>query len=257
VFDRARPLAGRVALITGSTRNIGRAVALTFARAGADIVVHGRQDAEALADVVAEVEACGAAALGVLADVADDGAVERLVAAAVARFGTVDIAVSNVGRRRRQPFAEIGLDDWRAILGTNLDALFHLDRRVLPLMVERGWGHILHMSGHDGFAGHAGNRAHNVTAKAGMHGLTKAIAREYGRHGITANTVVPGMIETERDLAQYPRLEAHMEEVRAGNCVKRIGTPQDVAEACLFLAGDGASFITGTALHVNGGEFML
>ena len=124
-------------------------------------------------------------------------------------FGRVDIAVSNVGVRRRQSFEEITLDDWHDTLDTNLNAAFYLDRLCLPGMRERGWGRIIHISGYDGWTGHLDQRAHKVTAKAGLHGLTKAIAREYGVHGVTANTVAPGAI----------------------------------ASACTYLAGDGGEFM--------------
>jgi len=249
------PLAGKTALVTGSGRNIGRAIALRLARAGANVVVNGARHPEQVDAVVAEIQAAGGQALAVMADVADPQAVVRMVAAANAHFGRVDIAISNVGRRLHQPFLQISVEDWQAVLNTNLSALFYLDRAVLPQMQTRGWGRLIHISGYDGFTGHLLNRAHNVACKAGMHGLTKAIAREFGPLGITCNTVVPGAINTERDWSEYPNTE--VSKVAARIAVRRWGEVWDIAEACLYLAGDTAGFVTGQALHVNGGEHMF
>jgi 3-oxoacyl-[acyl-carrier protein] reductase len=248
-------MAGRTALITGSGRNIGRAIALHLARAGANVVVNGAQHPEQVEGVVAEIRAAGGRALGVMADVSDHAAVAAMVAEATEHFGAVDIAVSNVARRLHQPFLQISIEDWHAVLNSNLSALFYLDRAVLPQMQARGWGRLIHISGYDGFTGHLLNRAHNVTCKAGMHGLTKAIAREFGPFGITCNTVVPGAINTERDWSQYPN--THIEQVAQRIAVRRWGEVDDIAAACLYLASEEASFVTGQALHVNGGEHMF
>ena len=251
----AATLVGKTALITGSGRNIGRAIALRLARAGANVVVNGARDREQVDDAVAEIEAAGGRALGVMADVADSQAVARMVDAATAHFGRIDIAISNVGRRLHQPFLQISVEDWQSVLNTNLSALFYLDRAVLPQMQARGWGRLIHISGYDGFTGHLLNRAHNVACKAGMHGLTKAIAREFGPFGITCNTVVPGAINTERDWSQYPNTDVN--KVAERIAVRRWGEVWDIAEACLYLASDAARFVTGQALHVNGGEHMF
>jgi NAD(P)-dependent dehydrogenase (short-subunit alcohol dehydrogenase family) len=248
-------LNGRTALVTGSGRNIGRAIALEFAKVGANVVVNGARNADQVDSVVEEIRAAGGRALGVMADVSDPEAVTAMVAAAAAHFGSVDIAVSNVGRRLHQPFLQISVEDWQAVLNTNLSALFYLDRAVLPQMQARCWGRLIHISGYDGFTGHLLNRAHNVACKAGMHGLTKAIAREFGPFGITCNTVVPGAINTERDWSQYPN--TNVEQVAQRIAVRRWGEVADIAAACLYLAGDAAGFVTGQALHVNGGEHMF
>lgn len=255
MIDPLRPLAGKTALITGSGQNIGKAIALRFAQAGANVVVNGARHREKVEAVVAEIEAAGGCALGVMADVSDPQAVARLVDAALARFGAVDIAVSNVARRLHQPFLDISIEDWHAVLNTNLNALFYLDRAVLPQMKTRRWGRLIHMSGYDGFTGHLLNRAHNVTAKAGMHGLTKALAREFGPFGITCNTVAPGAINTERDWSQYPNTD--VKRVTERIPVRRWGEVRDIAEACLYLASEAGSFVNGQVLHVNGGEYMF
>jgi len=249
------PLAGKTAIVTGSGRNIGRAIALRLARAGANVVINGAQHRERVDAVVAEIRSAGGRALGVMADVGDPAAVARMVEATTEQFGQVDIAISNVGRRLHQPFLEISVEDWQSVLNTNLSALFYLDRAVLPQMKACGWGRLIHVSGYDGFTGHLLNRAHNVACKAGMHGLTKAIAREFGPFGITCNTVVPGAVDTERDWSQYPNTD--VKKVAERIAVRRWGDVKDIAEACLYLVSDAAGFVTGQALHVNGGEHMF
>jgi len=250
-----RPLDGRTAVVTGSGRNIGPAIALALAADGAAVVVNGHRDAAAVDGVVTEITARGDRAVGVMADVSVPGDVERLVGEATDAFGPVDIAVSNVGVRRRQAFEDITIDDWHASLAVNLHACFYLAHFVLPAMRERGWGRIVHISGYDGWTGHIDQRAHNVTAKAGMHGLTKAIAREYGAHGVTANTVAPGAIRTRRDPDQYSHID--VDDVLARLAVPSFGRPDDIASACVYLARDSGAFVTGQVIHVNGGEFMF
>ena len=252
---RPGTLAGRTAVVTGSGRNIGRAVALGFAAEGASVVVNGHRDRGQIDAVVEEIEAVGSRAVGVLADVSDPDQVARLVASAAEAFGPVDVAVSNVGIRLRQPFEEITVDDWQRVMAVNLSSAFYLARFTLPAMRERGWGRIIHISGYDGWTGHIDQRAHNVAAKAGMHGLTKAIAREYGLHGVTANTVAPGAIATRRDAGQYGHID--LDDVRKRLAVPHFGRPEDVAAACVYLAGDSGRFVTGQVIHVNGGEFMF
>ena len=199
-----KPLAGRTALVTGSGRNIGRGIALAFAKAGANVVVNGHRDAAALARVAGEIEAHGVQALQVMAGVSNADEVQKMADQAVATFGRVDIAVSNVGFRPRQAFLDITPEDWRNILETNLSAAFYLARAVLPSMKKYRWGRIIHISGRDGFFT-IPDRAHNVTAKAGLHSLAKAIALEFGEHGVTANTIAPGKVDTvARDEKHYP-----------------------------------------------------
>ncbi len=248
-------LAGRTAIVTGSGQNIGRAIARLFAQQGASVVVNGHSNQANVDAVVHEIASDGGRAIGVMADVSDPEQVERLVKETEVAFGPVDIAVSNVGRRMRQSFEEITIASWRDTINNNLNSVFYLAHFVLPKMRQRGWGRIINISGYDGFTGHMDQRAHNVTAKAGMHGLTKAIAREYGIYGITSNTVAPGAIATKRDLEQYKHV--NMELVMARLAIKHPGEPADIAEACLYLAGDSGKYVTGQVIHVNGGEFMF
>src|SRR3990172_7810097 len=248
------PRAGRCAIVTGSGRNIGRAIARALAAAGAGVVVNGHRDRAAVDAVVREIRDAGRPALGVMADVSRHAEVAALVQAAAAEFGSVDIAVSNVGLRRMQPFLEISPADWDAVLATNLTPAFYLARNAIPHMQKRKWGRIILISGFDGFWGQVAQRAHNITCKAGLHGLAKALAREFGADGITANTVAPGAIDTLRDWSQYkhqPR-EQLEKEIPLG----RFGHVNEVAAACSFLAGDGGGFTSGQVIHVNGGHYM-
>lgn len=252
--QRSAPFAGRTAVVTGSGRNIGRAIALALAEGGANVVVNGHRDRDAVDRVVREIGEAGGRALGVMADVSSHDQVAELVRKAVAAFGSVDIAVSNVAIRPKQAFLDISLEDWNAVLATNLSAAFYLARNAIPHMRARRWGRIIHIAGFDGFWAQITDRAHNITAKAGLHGLAKALAREFGADGITANTVAPGAIDTIRDWSQYShqdkaKLEA---EIPSG----RYGKTEEVAAACAFLCADTGAFVSGQAIHVNGGHYM-
>ncbi|MDB5856569.1 MAG: fabG 5 [Ramlibacter sp.] len=254
-LDTPKPLAGRTALITGSGRNLGRGMAVGLARAGANIVLNGHRDEAALKATAAEVESHGVKAMTVLADVSKPDDVQRMVDGALDRFGSVDIAVSNVGLRLRQAFLEISVEDWRTVMETNLSAAFYLARAVLPSMKERRWGRIIHISGRDGFFT-ISHRAHNVTCKAGLHSLAKAIALEFGEFGITANTIAPGKMDTVRDEKHYPGYQEAWAEHLQKMPLRRLGLAEDVAEACLYLAC-GGDYVTGQLLHLNGGDSLF
>lgn len=245
---------GRTAIVTGSGRNIGRAIAVALASRGAAVVVNGHRDRSAVDAVVREIQQAGGRALGVMADVSSHEEVADLVRRSVEHFGSVDIAVSNVALRRKQPFLGISLDDWNAVLATNLSAAFYMARNVVPHMRRLRWGRIIHISGFDGFWGQVTERAHNITAKAGLHGLTKALAREFGPEGITVNSVVPGAIDTERDWSQYTHQTR--ERIESEIPVGRYGKVEEVAAACLFLCAETGGFTSGQAIHVNGGHYM-
>jgi 3-oxoacyl-[acyl-carrier protein] reductase len=246
---------GRTAIVTGSGRNIGRAIALALAEGGANVVVNGHRDKDAVDAVVAEISRAGGKALGVMADVSSHEEVAGLVSRTVAEFGSVDIAVSNVGLRPKQAFLDISLENWQSVLDTNLSSAFYMARNVIPHMRRGKWGRIIHISGFDGFWSQVTERAHNITAKAGLHGLSKALAREFGPDGITANSVVPGAIDTVRDWSQY----THQEKERLYGEIPcgRFGHTDEVAAACVFLCAETGSFVSGQAIHVNGGHYMF
>ena len=252
-----KPLSGRTAIVTGSGQNIGRAIALELARAGANVVVNGHRSSPAMEAVTEEIRGLGVEGMTAVADVGDAKAVQAMVDKAVERFGSVDIAISNVSVRRRQAFLDISVADWNAVLSTNLSASFYLARACLPSMMKKGWGRIVHISGCEGFAPEP-DQAHKVTCKAGVFALAKAIALEFGPYGITANTVAPGIIDTVRDPADDldRKRERRRESRRQALPVRRLGRVEEVAAACLYLCSERAGFVTGQVLHVNGGEFM-
>ena len=190
-------LSGKVALVTGAGKNIGRAIALRLAADGACVVVNGRRDAAALEAVVSEINGRGGQAVMALADVSDPAAVGRMVSDAAAAFGGIDILVSNAGLRRQTPFLDMSLDEWREILSVALDGAFILARAVAPHMIRRGGGAIVALSGISTHIGTA-NRCHVSAWKAGLEGLIRALAIELAPHGITANCVAPGSVDTVR-----------------------------------------------------------
>ena len=247
----AGDLAGRVAVVTGGGRNIGRAIALALADAGASVVVNGLSNAQAVYGVVREIEAACGNALAAMADVTDEAAVERMIASAAERFGRIDVVVNNAAGRPEQPFDSMSLADWKGVLATILDGAFLVAKAALPHLRQSGAGAIINIGG---VSGHIGtkHRAHVVTAKAGLIGLTRALAHDLAPHAITANCVVPGLIETARDPnAQLP----HHHSV-SRTLTGRLGAPDDIAALVRFLAGPKARYITGQTLHVNGGMYL-
>jgi 3-oxoacyl-[acyl-carrier protein] reductase len=251
--DNGRNLEGRTALISGSGRNIGRAMALALASAGADIVVNVRQNVEEGEEVAAAVRELGSKAIVVTGDVSKVEDVRALFDQAVSELGPVHILVNNAAVRPHQPFLEITPEDWNWVLGIGLNGAFHCAQAAIPGMIEAGWGRIINISGRDGFSGIL-NRAHGVTVKAGIHGFTKALALEFGPQGINVNTVVPGLIQTTRPKEWYPTLS--YEERSKGIPVRHPGSVEDIAATVRFLISEG-DYITGQAVHVNGGEFLV
>jgi 3-oxoacyl-[acyl-carrier protein] reductase len=248
-------LTGKTAVVTGSGQNIGRAIAELFVAEGANVVVNGSSNKTIVDEVVDSLRERGGNAIGVMADVSDPEQVKRLIETAEGEFGRVDIAVNNVSVREKISFEDLSIDDWHRIIRINLHSAFYMSHYLLPRLREQGWGRIVHISGVDGFFGVVPNRAANITAKAGMHGLSKAIALEYGQHGVTANTVAVGAINTARDWSQYDHVD--MAKVAEAIPSKSFGEPADIAEACLYLASDSGKFVNGQVVHVNGGQFMV
>ena len=247
----ASELAGKVALVTGGARNIGRAIALALARGGAAVMVNAHRSREDAEQTVALIRSSGGRADLHLADVTDRAAVEATVAATVAAFGQLDILVNNAAVRAETPFGEMKFEDWRRILSVILDGSFHCAQACLPQLI-RARGAIVNIGGMTAHSGAAG-RAHVVAAKAGLAGMTRALALDLAPHGVTVNCVVPGTIETQRGLPGAPERPAHRQALPP---LGRRGAPQDVAETVRFLCGPGARYITGQSLHVNGGGFM-
>ncbi|HUK10282.1 MAG TPA: SDR family oxidoreductase [Stellaceae bacterium] len=244
-------LKGRVALVTGASRNIGRAIALDLAAAGAAVVVNALQAREEAAAVVREIEQHGGQALLALADVADEARVQGMIDAAVKRFGRLDIVVNNAAVRREEPIEQISLAEFRAVVAIILDAAFMTARAALPYLKSSGGAAIVNIGGMTGHSG-AADRVHVVAAKAGLAGLTKALAHELAPVGVTVNCVVPGMIDTVRQSNR----EIPLVHRRNPPLVGRRGKPEEVAAMVRHLCGPAGRFITGQTIHVNGGAFM-
>ena len=244
-------LAGRVAIVTGAGRNIGRAIALALADAGAAVAVNGRANRAEVDAVVAEIESRGGRALAVMADVSDEAAVQRMAAAAAERLGRVDILVNNAAVRPEKPFESLSLADWRAVHSVILDGAFLTVKAALPHLKASGSGAIVNIGGMSAHTG-AKHRAHVLAAKSGLIGFTKGLANDLAADGITANCVVPGLIDTVRAPGTKPPQHHQSSKTLVG----RFGTPQDIAAAVRFLAGPDARYITGQSLHVNGGAYL-
>lgn len=246
-----RPLDGRTAIVTGGTRGIGAAVAALLAEHGAAVVVSGR-DAARLQKAVQELEERGASVHGVVADAAKREDADRLVEAAKERYGRLDLLVNNAGITRDGLLIRMKDDDWDRVMEVNLRGAFLMTRAAAKLMVRQRSGRIINIASTAGAMGNPG-QANYSAAKAGLIGFTKATARELAHWGILVNAVAPGLIETDM-AAAIPA--AAREALLAQVPLKRIGSAREVAEMVGFLAGDGAAYVTGQVLHVNGGLYM-
>jgi NAD(P)-dependent dehydrogenase (short-subunit alcohol dehydrogenase family) len=246
----------RAVLITGASRNIGRAIALHLAERGHDVVLNARNP-DALEEVAAEVRDVGARAVVTPGDVRDPEAVADMVSRGEAELDGIDVLINNAVSRAHAPIDELTLDDWHATIDVVLTGAFQTAQAVLPGMRRRGWGRIVNLAGVAGQQG-AANRAGVASAKAGLIGLTKALAHEVAADGVTVNAVSPGMIDTDRRHVTdgNPLAELHYEEKTAQTPVGRMGTVDEVAAACGYLASDEAAYVTGQTLAVNGGLYM-
>jgi 3-oxoacyl-[acyl-carrier protein] reductase len=246
-----KELTGKVAIVTGAGRNIGRAIALTLAEAGASILINARSNRTEAEAVAREIEAVGSRALVHIGDVANPKAVQVMADAASLGFSRIDILVNNAALRREKPFAEIDYAEWREILDVTLDGAFHCTKACLPALRKSGAGTIVNIGGLSAHTG-AKNRAHVVTAKAGIIGLTRALAHDLADDGITVNCVVPGLIGTQRP-KDKPQPAHHLTHQ---TITGERGKPEEVAAAVRFLCSPGARYITGQALHANGGAYL-
>ena len=250
-MTEGKGLAGRIAVVTGGTRGIGLAIARALAEDGASVVVSGR-DAARIESAVAEIEASGASALGAAADQSKREDCDRLVGAAKERFGRIDVLVNNAGITRDQLLVRMKDDDWDQVLDTNLRGVFLMTRAVAKSMMRQKSGRIINIASAAGAMGNPGQVNYSA-AKAGVIGLTKAAARELAHWNILVNAVAPGLIET--DMAAGIPAEAREALLRQVP-LKRVGAAREVAEVVRFLAGEGATYVTGQIIHVNGGLYM-
>ena len=244
-------LGGKVAIVTGAGRNIGRAIALALAEAGAWIVVNARSNRGEADAVAREIAARGGKALVHIGDVADAAAVQAMADVAIKQLGRLDILVNNAALRREKPFAEMSYAEWREIMDVTLDGTFHCVKACLPALKQSGSGTIVNIGGLSAHTG-AKDRAHVVTAKAGIVGFTRALAHDLADDGITVNCVVPGLIGTPRP-KDKPEPAHHLTHQTITGAR---GRPEDVAAAVRFLCGPGARYITGQAIHSNGGAYL-
>ena len=244
-------LSGRVAIVTGAGRNIGRAIALALADGGAAVVVNARSNVQEAKAVAGEIERAGGKALAVTADVADAEAVASMVDNAVSRFGRIDILVNNAAVRAEQAIETMTLAEWRAVTAVILDGAFNCVKACLPHLKRGGAGAIVNIGGISAHTG-AARRPHVVTAKAGLVGFTRALAHELAADNIRVNTVTPGLMATPRPAGQ-PEPQHH---ALVRSLVGRRGEPADIAAAVRFLCGPGAGFVTGQNIQVNGGTFL-
>ena len=244
-------LNGKVAIVTGAGRNIGRAIALALADGGASILVNARSNRAEAEAVAHEIEAFGGKALVHIGDVANAADVQAMADAAVKHFGRIDILVNNAALRREKPFAEMSYAEWREIMDVTLDGAFHCAKACLPALRKSGAGTIVNIGGLSAHTG-AKNRAHVVTAKAGLIGFTRALAHDLADDGITVNCVVPGLIGTPRP-KDKPEPAHHLTHQ---TITGERGRPEDVAATVRFLCGPGARYINGQAIHSNGGAYL-
>jgi 3-oxoacyl-[acyl-carrier protein] reductase len=244
-------LSGRIALVTGASQGIGRACALKLAAAGAAVAVAARNQ-EKLNELVQQITSSGGKAAAFALDVAEEDQIKSTFKAALVQFGKIDILVNNAGITRDQLVMRMKRADWDAVLNTNLTSAYLCTQQVIGSMLKQRWGRIVNITSVFGQMGQAG-QANYASSKAGLIGLTMAIAREVGSRNITCNAVAPGFIDT----AMTSTLGDDFKEMAVKNIpLGRVGTPEDVASAVAFLASEEASYITGHVLSVNGGMLM-
>ena len=257
--ESRRSLEGKTALITGASRNIGRAIALAFSGEGADLVLNTRVNGDELQAVADECRKAGARVVPALADIGDAAAVESMVGRGLAELGAIDVLVCNAAIRPHTPITETSLEDWHRVMAVDLHSAFYLARAVVPGMKERRRGSIIALGGQSAITGRP-NTSAVTAAKSGLLGLIRALAAELGPFGIRANMVVPGFIDTERRYAEwYPEFKqtppgdpAQVKEIP----LRRLGRPEDIADACVFLASEASSYVTGDTIRVMGGRVI-
>jgi 3-oxoacyl-[acyl-carrier protein] reductase len=250
-MTEGKDLTGKVAIVTGAGRNIGRSIALALADGGACVIVNVRSNRKEADDVVRDIEIAGGKATAHIGNIADPEAAGALAETALRRFGGIDILVNNAALRAEQPFEQMTYAQWRAVLDITLDGAFHCVKACLPTLIKSTGGRVVNIGGLSAHTG-ARDRAHVITAKAGIVGFTRALAHDLADAHVTVNCVVPGLISTPRP-KHLPQPQHHLTH---GTISGERGTPDDVAAAVRFICGPGASFVTGQSIHINGGAYL-
>jgi NAD(P)-dependent dehydrogenase (short-subunit alcohol dehydrogenase family) len=253
-------LKGKTALVAGAARNIGKAIALTFAREGANLVLVAKNSREELAQVAKACEAHGVATLSIIADVGDPAQAEAIVQQGLQRFGYIDSLVSVAAVRPHKPFWEIGIDEWHQVFAVNLHSTFYLAKALAPSMMKSGRGGTIVALGGMASLTSQPIRAHVVSSKTGLYGLIKSLALELGPYNVRANLIAVGFIDTKRVNPEWYATEENNIPYNAADVettpLRRPGTPQEVANVALFLASDESSFVTGDRIVCAGGKYM-
>ncbi|MDP4146576.1 MAG: 3-oxoacyl-[acyl-carrier-protein] reductase [Bacillota bacterium] len=245
-------LKGKTAVVTGASRGIGRAIALKFAELGANIVLNYRNSAAAVEEVMQEIEAKGAKVVAVQGDISDFEDAEKVIKAAVENFGSLDILVNNAGITKDGLLMRMKEEDFDSVININLKGAFNCIRHASPIMLKQKSGRIINISSVVGLTGNAG-QLNYASAKAGILGMTKSAARELGSRGITVNAIAPGFIQTDMTEVLSDKVK---ESTLNSIPLKKMGAPEDVANAVAFIASDMAAYITGQVLNVDGGMVM-
>jgi len=243
-------LDGKVALVTGSGRNIGRATVLMMAREGANIVVNARSNQQEAESVAREVRDLGVKAVPILADVGNKTEVEALAQKALSEFGRVDILINNAAIRPHKPFLEVTDEDWERVRNVVLDGAFYLTRALIGEMAKNNYGRVLFFCGDGSISARSSGRAHLSAAKMALIGMARGLASEFAPQNVRVNVVSPGSIDTRRD---NPEWYGNHQPNSAGIPLARQGHVNEIAATCLFLVSDDGGFITGQTIHVNGG----
>lgn len=253
MVDQVNELDGKVAIVTGSSRNIGRATAEELARAGAAVVINAVQARDLCEEVAEGIRARGGKAIPVMADVTDPAAVQAMADAAIREFGGIDILVANAANRSNTPFEKLTWEMWKQTIDISIHGTFHLAKAVVPAMKARGGGCIVGVGGMSSLRGSPG-RSHVMAGKMGLNAFIRGLALDLAKHNIRANQVVVGTFDT--NLANNPSSAQDNVKRVEGIPLGRLGQPQDMANLIRFIVGPGASYITGQTIHSNGGAYM-
>lgn len=249
-------LEGHTALVTGSSRNIGRSIAVRLAEAGADVGVTANTDEAGCARTAELVADAGASAAVAMGNLADPAAIRSIVEAVRADLGPIDLLVNNASYRPLKPFLDVTVEDWATVHDIDLRAQYLLAQGVIPDMLEAGRGSIVNINGFTAFTGMP-DKTHVMANKTGIEGLTRGLAVDFGRDGIRANCLVLGIIDTDRDLDNYEEGSTTIDRLAAASALGRKGSTEEIAEIVRFLCSEESSYITGQTIHANGGLFPI